>query len=68
MRKFLPVLGVALLAGCSTFQPSSRLGSSLVFHAPFDGTADAAFGAGNRRIQTGPSWGAPRNTTPGLPP
>lgn len=68
MRRFIPTLVLALMAGCSTPQTSSRLASALVFHAPFDGTADAALGGGDRRIQTGPSWSAPRITAPGLPP
>lgn len=64
---FLP-LALALLAGCTSYRPSARLSSALVFHAPFDGSTDAAVAGGDRRIQTGPGWAAPRHSTPGLPP
>lgn len=41
---------------------------ALIFHAPFDGTADARKAGGDGRIQHGDTWEAPRNTRPGLPP
>jgi len=66
---FIGVLLVAgLLSGCVTGGGRKGLSEALMFHAPFDGTVDASFGAGDRRMQMGPTWNAPRNTTPGLPP
>ena len=67
MIRFLVLAVTVFLIGCSSLQPQPRLASALVFHAPFDQSADAVLGAGDRRIQTGPSWGAPRSSPPGLP-
>ena len=67
MIRFLVLAVTVFLIGCSSLQPQPRLASALVFHAPFDQSADAVLGAGDRRIQTGPSWGAPRSSHPGLP-
>ncbi|MFM8358105.1 MAG: LamG-like jellyroll fold domain-containing protein, partial [Verrucomicrobiota bacterium] len=75
-RRFLAAAGaVALLvsAGCtSTSQRQAaareaRLAGALTFHAGFDGTADAGYARGDRRIQHGPQWGKPRDVVPGLP-
>lgn len=71
--RLLPLLlaGAALAtSGCVSTSRSTRhsIAQALVFHAPFDGTADAAFGGGDLRIHTGPKWDAPRTSAPGLPP
>lgn len=68
MRLFLLLAGLALLAGCAAQRPGHRLASALVFHAPFDGSTDAAVAGGDNRIHTGPGWGPPRKSAPGLPP
>lgn len=73
------LLGAVALAtsGCCVglFAPKSATArnarsaaKALVFHAPFDGTADARVAGGDARFQHGDSWDAPRNTRPGLPP
>jgi hypothetical protein len=62
----LLVSSVLLATGASAKAPP-KLAASLVFHAPFDQSADAVVGGGDRRFQTGPKWDAPRATTPGLP-
>lgn len=65
----LAAVSAVALTGCITPSSTHRsLSKALVFHAPFDGTADAAFGGGDLRFQTGPKWDAPRTTAPGLPP
>lgn len=71
--KILCWLGLCgLLAGCAStsFSTAARreLAAALTFHAPFDGSADAAFARGDARIHWGPQWGAPRVVQPGLPP
>jgi hypothetical protein len=50
------------------FSARRSLALSLLFHAPFDDSADAAFAKGDARIHWGPQWGAPRVVQPGLPP
>jgi hypothetical protein len=64
----LALVSACWLAGCATSTPERRLASALIFHAPFDGTTDAAVAGGDRRIQFGKGWGAPRVPQPGLPP
>lgn len=59
---------VMVMAGCATGVGKGGLGEALVFHAPFDGTVDARVGSGDRRMQVGPGWGAPRDSSSGLPP
>jgi len=61
------LLSIVLCSVAALAKAPSRLGSSLVFHAPFDTTPDAVIGGGDRRFQTGPKWDAPRTTDPGLP-
>jgi len=67
MRSLCLMVLAALVAGCPNGKAPSGLVSSLVFHAPFDGSPDAVIGGGDRRFQTGPKWDAPRKTEPGLP-
>jgi hypothetical protein len=50
------------------FAARRTLGLNLLFHAPFDESADATFAKGDKRIHWGPQWGAPRVVQPGLPP
>ncbi len=46
--------------------PAEDLGKALLFHASFDGKADADFGAGDRAVYQGP--GTPlKDSKPGLP-
>ena len=67
MRSLGLLLSVLLFSVGGFAKSPSRLGSSLVFHAPFDTTPDAVIGGGDRRFQTGPKWDGPRKTEPGLP-
>ena len=46
----------------------AALRSALVFHAPFDTTADAAFAKGDPRVYTAADRAKRANSTPGLPP
>ncbi len=72
MRRIGKALGTMaaamVLTGCATGVGKVGLGEALVFHAPFDGTVDARVGSGDRRMQSGAGWGAPRDSKPGLPP
>jgi hypothetical protein len=45
----------------------SDLKKALIFHAPFDGSTDAAFARGDRKLYSAPSMKHPRVGTPGLP-
>ncbi len=70
-RFWLPLTCAMVLVGCATgphAAAAKQLKKSLVFHAGFDGTTDASFGAGDRRLQVGVQWGKPRTVAPGLPP
>ena len=71
-RHLLVASFAIVLAGCAS-SPVPRsvradLACSLTFHAPFDGTPDATFARGDRRMQVGPGWSAPRRVSSGLPP
>ena len=59
------------LSGCSTSQSNksaaSDLQKALTFHAPFDGSADAAFARGDRTLYSAPSMKQAPVGTPGLP-
>ena len=46
----------------------SALASALVFHAPFDGGADARRAAGDAKLYWAPTWGRRAEAQPGLPP
>ncbi|KAB2653370.1 MAG: LamG domain-containing protein [Verrucomicrobia bacterium] len=62
---------IALAAGCAHHPDAAarrELGRALTLHAGFDGTTDAAYARGDRRLQVGPQWGKPRPVKPGLPP
>jgi hypothetical protein len=48
--------------------PNDTLRSALVFHAPFDTTADASFAKGDPRVYTAADRTKRANATPGLPP
>ncbi|MFM9079432.1 MAG: LamG-like jellyroll fold domain-containing protein [Opitutaceae bacterium] len=48
--------------------PEAALRAALVFHAPFDTTADAAFAKGDPRVYTAADRAKRTNATPGLPP
>lgn len=48
-------------------QAGHGLGEALVFHAPFDGKGDAAFGKGDLKIYSATSMKHPRTGTAGLP-
>jgi hypothetical protein len=71
-----PLASLSILIAVLTLAPgcagpaarSSALSRSLTFHAPFDQSVDARLGQGDRQFQTGPQWGPPRETKPGLPP
>jgi hypothetical protein len=61
----------ALLSGCQSNPlgpPSARGGlrNSLTFHASFDGSADAGYALGDRRIYTAPSFNKQDAAQPGL--
>ena len=62
---------VLLISGCSATQRTdsalSDLRAALTFHAPFDGSTDAAFARGDRTLYSAPSMKHPRVGTPGLP-
>lgn len=69
-----PLLGLLLTSllgfGCVTSSehgPRAALGRALTFHASFDNQVDADFALGDRRLQSAPQWGHPRNVHPGLP-
>lgn len=74
LRRFGSLLAVLLLAVPARgddgvpFAARRSLALSLLFHAPFDDSADATFAKGDARIHWGPQWGAPRVVQPGLPP
>lgn len=67
MRSLRLIVSFTLLSVGAFAKGPAKLASSLVFHAPFDQSADAVVGAGDRRFQTGPKWDAPRKTEAGLP-
>lgn len=48
--------------------PADGLRAALVFHAPFDTTADATFAKGDPRVYTAADRAKRANATPGLPP
>lgn len=55
-----------LFAAALLLAPADDLGSTLLFHASFDGKADADVGAGDRAVYHGP--GTPlKDSKPGLP-
>lgn len=69
-------LSLTLLAGCSVAawaaekkNPASHsaLRDALTFHAPFDGSADASFGRGDKRIHTAADRNLRDSAQPGLP-
>lgn len=47
--------------------PNPALRAALTFHAPFDGTVDAAYAAGNPALYTAPSMARRAEASPGLP-
>src|SRR5689334_4793866 len=68
---FIPPVAIAtLLVGCqSTPLGAPARGSlreSLTFHASFDGTPDAGYALGDRRIYTAPSFSKQTTAQPGL--
>lgn len=75
MKPRLAWLGLAVVVGSGCVKnfwpgnPAARSANdALIFHAPFDGTADARKAAGDGRIHHGDGWESPRKTRPGLPP
>jgi hypothetical protein len=65
----IPALAAALGAGVPAQSPATEaLRKSLIFHAPFDGSADAEFARGDKRIFTAASGGAAarKDAKPGL--
>ena len=69
------LLGIALFVAAALVAPrsldaiaqSDALRAALTFHAPFDGTLDAAHAAGNAKLYTAPSLARRAEATPGLP-
>lgn len=67
----LPIAFATLLSGCQSnplgiSSVRSHLRDSLTFHASFDGTADAGYALGDRRIYTAASFSKRDAAMPGL--
>ncbi len=68
---FLTSVFAMLLSGCAHIGSSDatarHLADALTFHAGFDGSTDAAFARGDRRLYSAPNMKHPRVGQPGLP-
>lgn len=75
MRRAVTCCVAAAIAAIVTFGPAGAAGvdrqalrAALTFHAPFDGTLDAAQAAGDPKLYSAPSFKQRGEATPGLPP
>jgi hypothetical protein len=71
MLRVASFLGLAATALSALAQPQSSggtLGAALTFHAPFDGTIDAAYAAGDPRLYSARDRRSAATATPGVNP
>jgi hypothetical protein len=61
------LLGALSLVGVAAATQAPALRSALTFHAPFDGSVDAAHAAGNAKLHTAPTLARRAEATPGWP-
>jgi hypothetical protein len=68
VASFLVLAATALAAPAQPRSPGGTLGGALTFHAPFDGTLDATFAAGDPRLYSAKDRRSAAAATPGVNP